>query len=154
MAKSQSETRTLQQARDEFIVAMNRDTEGSDRARLLAVLDALIAWSLARPTQLRFRATESRVGAVSFEHIDSKEIYWTAQPARGDAPRLALIPRAAHLLSEEQRAAAVQTLNSHSRLNAASANQLHIGFGALKNAQSRAAVLGLLDTLLPSAATT
>lgn len=149
MAKTQTDARTLQQAREEFIVAMNRDTEGSDRARLLAVLDALIAWSLARPKQLRFRTTESRMGAVSFEHIDSKEIYWTAQPARGDAPRLALVPRAAQLLSTEQREAAVETLNAHSRLRAASLTQLHIGFGALKNAESRAAVLGLLDTLLP-----
>ena len=59
--------RTLPQARDEFIVAMNRDTAGTDRPRLLAVLDALIAWSVARPNLVRFRPEDSTKGVLTFE---------------------------------------------------------------------------------------
>ncbi len=151
MVKEENALRTLQSARQEFIAAMSRDTAGSERPRLIAVLDALIAWSLARPQQLRFRASETRAGVVSFEQVKSKEVFWAAQPARGDAPRLSLIPRAARVLSPEQRSAVMETLNSHTRVATSTADHLRIGFGALKNADSRAAVLDMLDGLLPPA---
>jgi len=151
MPKAENASRTLQSARQDFITAMNRDTAGNERPRLVAVPDALIAWSLARPQQLRLRASETRAGVVSFEQVKSKEVFWAAQPARGDAPRLALVPRAARVLSPEQRATAMETLNAHTRMADATAEHLRIGFGALKNADSRAAVLDMLDQLLPPA---
>src|SRR3712207_2115017 len=49
-------SRTLAVARQEFVAAIKRDTPGPDGPRLVAVLDALIAWSVARPALLAFRA--------------------------------------------------------------------------------------------------
>lgn len=146
--RAETAPRTLQSARAEFIRSMNRDTTKTDGPRLLAVLDALIAWSQAHPNQLRFRASETKSGALSFERVDSNEIFWTAQTARGASPRLALIPRAGRMLTDEERAHAIATLNTYSREALASDAKLHIGFGALKNAEARAAVLALLDELL------
>jgi hypothetical protein len=141
-------TRTLSQARDEFVVAMNRDTVGTDRPRLLAVLDALIAWSVARPTQVRFRPEDSTKGVLTFERVGTKLVLWTATPRRADTPRLELLPRGTKVLSEEQRAAVVTALNAHSREVLESDDALRIGFGALKNVAARAAVLAVMDELL------
>ena len=141
-------TRTLSQARDEFVAAMNRDTVGTDRPRLLAVLDALIAWSVARPTQVRFRPEDSTKGVLTFERVGTKLVLWTATPRRADTPRLELLPRGTKVLTEEQRAAAVAALNAHSREVLESDDALRIGFGALKNVAARAAVLALMDELI------
>jgi hypothetical protein len=140
--------RTLPQARDEFIVAMNRDTAGTDRPRLLAVLDALIAWSTARPELVRFRPEDSTKGALSFERVGTKLVFWTATPRRGDTPRLELLPRATKALTSEQRAAAVAALNAQSREVLEEDDPLRIGFGALKNLTARAAVFALMEELL------
>jgi hypothetical protein len=141
-------TRTLSQARDEFVTAMNRDTVGTDRPRLLAVLDALIAWSVARPTQVRFRPEDSTKGVLTFERVGTKLVLWTATPRRADTPRLELLPRGTKVLSEEQRASVVSSLNAHSREVLESDDALRIGFGALKNPAARAAVLAVMDELI------
>ena len=141
-------TRTLPLARDEFVSAMHRDTPGTDRPRYLAVLDAMIAWSLARPGKLRFRADETRQGVISFERTDSSVVFWSARPKRGDSPKLELLPRGSRALSPDQRASAVSALNSHSRAVLAADDPLRIGFGALKNTTARKAVLELMDSLL------
>ncbi|MGH7665286.1 MAG: hypothetical protein ACRENI_13500 [Gemmatimonadaceae bacterium] len=141
-------TRTLPAARNEFITAMKRDTVDTERPRFLAVLDAMIAWSAAHSAQLRFRAGETRPGVVSFERVGSKDVFWAACPKKRDTPRLELIPRAARTLGAEQRAAAANALNAHSRETLSSDDPLRIGFGALKNGTARAAVLALMDQLL------
>ena len=46
-------SRTLPSAREAFVTAMSRDTSGSDLPRYVSVLDALIAWSAARPATHR-----------------------------------------------------------------------------------------------------
>jgi len=143
-----SPTRTLPLARDEFIAAMNRDTVGSERPRFLAVLDAMIAWSVARPTMLRFRAEESHRGVVSFERVGSNVVFWAACPRRNEAPKLDLLPRAARALSTDERATAMNALNAHTRETLTVEDPLRIGFSALKNVAARAAVLELMDDLL------
>ena len=140
--------RTLQRAREDFITEMNRDTSGPERPRLLAVLDALIDWSKTRSKQVRFREVEKKAGVVSFEWTESRELIWAAQPTRGDAPKLALVPRAANVLTDDQIASARDTLNLHARDQIEAGDKLRIGFGALKNADARAAVLALLDQLV------
>ncbi|MBC7896976.1 MAG: hypothetical protein H7066_16275 [Cytophagaceae bacterium] len=139
---------TLPRAREEFIRLTNEDTTGAERTRLLAVLDALIAWSQARPKELQFKTSETKQAAVTFEWVATKETLWSALPARGQAPRLTLVPRAAQLLSEEQRQLATDTLNAHSREQILPGDRLRIGFGALKNPEARAAILSLLDKLV------
>ena len=140
--------RTLPQARDEFIVAMNRDTAGTDRPRLLAVLDALIAWSVARPTLVRFRPEDSTKGVLTFERVGTKLVFWTATPRRADTPRLELLPRATKALTPEERAAAVAALNAHSREVLEADEPLRISLGALKNPAARAAIFALMEELL------
>lgn len=139
---------TLPVARSEFISAMSRDTVVPERPRLLAVLDALIAWSVARPTMLKFHADEGHPGVVSFERVGSKAIFWSASARRGDCPKLELLPRASRALTPEERANATIALNAHSREELAVGDPLRIGFGALKNEAGRTAVLALMEQLL------
>ncbi len=148
MTQTATITRTLHSARADFITTMNRDTASTERPRLLAVLDVMIAWSLARPKMLRFRVDETKSCVVSFERIDTSEIFWSAVPARGDAPKLMLIPRAASVLSLEQRADAMDTVNANSRESLTADDKLRIGFGALKNTVAREAVLSMMQRLL------
>src|SRR5207237_1790110 len=58
--------RTLPLARRALVAAIARDTPGTDQPRLVKVLDALIAWSVARPTLLAFRDDARRGGVVAF----------------------------------------------------------------------------------------
>jgi hypothetical protein len=141
-------TRSLPAARDEFIKQMNRDTGRTDRPRFLAVLDSIIEWSLARPDLLKFRVEDSRQGVVSFERVGSSVVFWSAHPTRGDAPKLELLPRAAAALAAEDRVAAMETLNAHSRVAMSEDDKLRIGFGALKNVNARTAVFGVMTQLL------
>ena len=140
--------RTLHSAREEFIRVMNEDTAGAERTRLLAVLDALIAWSTARSGQLRFRVDERKSTVITYEWTKTKETFWSAQTTRGNAPRLSLVPRAAHLLTAEQRQVALDTLNAHTRDQLEVGDPLRIGFGALKNDAARGALLDLFQQLL------
>jgi hypothetical protein len=144
----QTMTRTLAVARAEFIKALTRDTGGSDRPRFIAVLDALIAWSVAHPDQLSFRIEESQQAVVSFERTTSKVVFWTAHPRREGNPKLELLPRAATLLTDEQRAATMEAINAHTSDPLLEDEKLRIGFGALKNTAGRTAILALMEGLL------
>jgi hypothetical protein len=141
-------SRTLPIAREAIVAAIQRDTPGSDLPRLVAVLDALIAWSVARPGQLAFRASERRNDAVSFDRAGSKAVFWSAQVTRGTGPRLEIHVPAGRSLSAEDRATVMETLNAHSRQVLVEGDRLRIGFGALKNAAAQAAVLAVMEHLL------
>ena len=148
---------TLPLAREAFVAAVAQDTPGTDLPRLVAVLDALIAWSVARPGQLAFRAAAAGKGVVSFSRVGSKAAFWSAQVTRGVGPRLEIHLPSADALDDVQQASVMQTLNAHSRHVLVEGERLRIGFGALKNAAAQAAVLALMDRLLadrdaPSAA--
>lgn len=141
-------SRTLTEARTSFITAMNRDTAGSDRARYIEVLDALIAWSVARPDQLQFREEETNGGVVSFCRAGTKVVFWAARSMRHDGPKLELLPHGAGLLSEERRTAARETINGCSRNLLEPEDRLSIGFGAMKNPNVRNTVFTLMSELL------
>lgn len=140
--------RTLSSAREAFLAAMTRDMPGTDLPRFLAVLDALIAWSVARPDLLEFRAGEGRKDIVSFSRTNSKSVFWSAQVTRGVGPKLEIHTPSGQPLSGEERALVLQTLNTHSRAVLVEGDRLRIGFGALKNAAAQHAVLALMDQLL------
>lgn len=143
-------SRTLPDAREAFVAAIRQDTPGSDLPRLVAVLDALIAWSAARPDLLAFRADASRSHTVSFELVGTTVVFWSAQVTRGTGPRLEIYPPNGRSLSDEERETVMQTLNAHSREVLVEGDRLRIGFGALKNAAAQAAVLAVMERLLAS----
>lgn len=135
--------RTLPVAREAFVAAMKRETSGAELNRLVAVLDGLIKWSVARPKALTFHAADSAAGVLAFESVESKAIVWSARIARGDAPKLEL-----HVSgSPEARARIMETLNAHSRATLIEKDRLRIGFGALKNGAAFDAVTRLLGDL-------
>ena len=135
-------------ARTDFIGAMQRDTPGTDLPRYVAVLDALLEWTAKRKDQLAFRGGSKRADVVRFERAKTKEVFWSAQVARADAPKLEIHLAAGRPLSAEDRADAMRTLNSVSRDVLVEGERLRIGFGALKNPAALAALLELLDRLL------
>lgn len=139
---------TLPAAREAFITAMNRDTGGSDRPRYMAVLDALIDWSLARPEQLAFRSDESARGVLSFLRVGSNVVFWSVRPMRSDCPQIELLPRATSILSEEHRGEAREAINALSREVLEGDDKLRIGFSAMKNPNSRDAIFKLMNDLL------
>ena len=139
---------TLADARAAFVAAIKRDTPGTDLPRLVAVLDALIAWSAARPELLAFRPQTRRGTAVSFERVGPNAPFWSAQVTRGAGPKLEIHGAIGEALSAEERAAVLETLNAHSREALVDGDRLRIGFGALKNAAAQAAVLALMERLL------
>jgi hypothetical protein len=141
-------SRTPPLAHQAFVAAMQRDKPGTDLPRFVAVLDALIAWSVARPALLAFRADEGRKDVVSFERAGSKVVFWSAQVTRGTGPRLEIYPPTGRSLSAEERTTVMETLNAHSREVLVEGDRLRIGFGALKNPAGLAAVLGLMEQLL------
>lgn len=143
--------RNLATAREAFITAMKRETTGAELVRLVAVLDALIKWSVARPKSLAFQATESANGALGFQIAGSKTMLWSARVMRGDAPKLEIYPATGRLLDPELRAKIVTTLNAISRSPLADDRGLCVGFGALKNAAARDAVLAHLEELTKAA---
>lgn len=141
----------LSTARQDFIAAIKRDTVATECPRFLAVLDAMIEWSLARPTLVKFNPEASQGGMVTFSRVGTKTKkvdMWSASPRKRDMPRLELLPRAARFLAEEDRASVVATLNAHSRDDLTMEEPLRITFGALKNKDARAAVLECMDRLL------
>lgn len=138
---------TLASAREEFIRHMYRDNVVADRPRLLAVLDAVIAWSNAHPDLIRFRPDDNTKGVIRFEDVGSKTVFWAASPRRANVPLLQLMPGASRFISEETRTDVVTRLNAQTR-EANPNGSMHIGFGALKSPAGRAAVLELMDELL------
>jgi hypothetical protein len=141
-------TRTLADARAAFVAAIKQDTPGSDLPRLVAVLDALIAWSTARPEKLSFRPPSGRGATVGFERVGAKAVFWSAQVTRGAGPKLEIHGNVGEALSDAERAQVLETLNAHSREVLVDGDRLRIGFGALKNAAAQAAVLALMERLL------
>jgi hypothetical protein len=141
-------SQALAAARQDFITGLKRDTTPTECPRFLAVLDSIIEWSLAHPTQVRFDPAESHDGTITFTRVDSKAVMWTASLRKRDMPRLTLLPRTARLLSSEVRAEVVNTFNAHARDELTMENPLRITFGALKNKTARAAVLECMDRLL------
>ena len=138
---------TLSTAREEFMRHMYRDNVVADRPRLLAVLDAVIAWSAARADFIRFRPDESGKGVIRFEDTATGNVFWVATPRRQNSPMLQLMPGSARLLTDDVRADAVTRLNSYTR-EENPLGRMHISFGALKNVAGRAAVLELMEELL------
>ena len=136
-------SRTLPAARDAFIAAMKRETTGAELARLVAVLDALIKWSVARPKAISFHGADSAGAVLAFESVETKSILWSARVARGDAPKLEI-----HVSGgPEMRDRIRETLNAHSRAVLVEKDRLRIGFGALKNGAALDAVTALLNEI-------
>ncbi len=126
---------------------MYRDNAAAERPRLLAVLDAVIAWSAANAERVRFRPDENTKGVIRFEDISNNAVLLMVSPRRENAPVLQLLPGAGRLLTDDERSEVVAQLNSHTReLNPL--GRMHISFGALKNETGRAAVFALLDEVL------
>jgi hypothetical protein len=138
---------TLAAAREEFIRHMYRYNVVAERPRLLAVLDAVIAWSAAHPGLVRFRPDDNTKGVIRFEAVGSNAILWAASPRRDNVPLLQLLPGSLRFISEETKTDAVGRLNEHTREGNPNGH-LHIGFGALKNPVGRDAVFVLMDELL------
>ena len=138
----------LPAARQAFVAAVQRDTPGTDLPRFVAVLDELIAWSVARPGQLVLRSAEKRADVIAFERTSAKAPFWSAQVTRGAGPRLEIHLPPGAATSAEERTAVRDTLNRHSREVLLEGDRLRIGFGALKNVAGRAAVLALMEDLL------
>ena len=138
---------TLATARDAFIREMYRDNLVGERPRLLAVLDALIAWSTANATRVRFRPDENTKGVIRFEDVSSNAVLFMVSPRRENVPLLQLLPGAARLLTEDERSDVVTRLNAHTR-EENPLSRMHISFGALKNAEGRAAVFALMEEVL------
>ncbi|AHG93710.1 hypothetical protein J421_6175 (plasmid) [Gemmatirosa kalamazoonensis] len=142
------ESRTLAVAREAFVAAIARDTPGTDRPRFVKVIDALIAWSVARSTALRFRTDEKRNDVLAFELAETGEVFWSALAVRGASPTLEVHMPAGRERSAEDRRTVMETLNAHSRGVLVEGDRLRIGFGALKNDGARAAVLDAMQKLL------
>ena len=141
-------SRTLPVAHQAFVAAIQRDKPGTDLPRFVAVLDALIAWSVAHPTLVTFRPDEGRKDVISFARAESKAVFWSAQVTRGTGPRLEIHAPTGRPLQAEERATVMQTLNAHSREVLVEGDRLRIGFSALKNPAALAAVLALIEQLL------
>lgn len=141
-------SRTLPSAREAFVAAMARDTPGTDLQRYTAVIDALVDWSVGRPSLLRFRENEQRADVMSFERTGTRAVIWSVRTVRNAAPRLEIHVPSGQPLSDTDRATVLQTLNAHSREVLVEGDRLRIGFGALKNAAAQAAVLALMEHLL------
>ncbi len=140
--------RTLPAARDQFVKAIARDTHAVEQPRLVAVLDALIAWSSKHPTLLKFREEEDTPGTIAFERVGSKMIVWSATPRRQDVPRLELVPKSAKSLTAEAREKLTSTLNAHMREPLLPEDRFRIGFSALKNAAALTAVQTAVEELI------
>ena len=140
--------RTLPAARDSFIAAMKRETSGAELTRLVAVLDALIDWSTARPQTLIFHNDDTAAGVLAFECVSSKAVCWSARVTRGDAPKLEIYPPTGRSLSAEDRARVIEILNLYSRQALGEKDRLRIGFGALKNGAALEAVTSVLGEVL------
>lgn len=143
-------SRTLPVAREAFVAAMKRETTGTELARLVAVLDALIKWSVSRPQTLQFHQEASPAGVIAFECVGSKTVLWSARVTRGDAPKLEIYPPTGRSLTTESRAKVMELINAHTRDSLEEKDRLRIGFGALKNSAALTAVTGMLNDLLES----
>ena len=143
----------LNAARAIFIDAARRETPGTDLPRYVAVLDALLARTAARADRVVFSPSGPRPGLIRFERVGEKALLWSAQATR-DGPPMLEIHLASSEASSTERAEAMRTLNSYSRVALTKDDRLRIGFGALKNAGALAAILELLGRLLVDTSST
>ncbi len=95
------------------------------------MLDALIAWSVARPASLAFRAGEGRKDVVSFARAGSQAVFWSVQVTRGVGPKLEIHTPRGRALSAGERARVLEMLNAQSRAVLVEGDRLRIGFGAV-----------------------
>ena len=137
----------LPTARRAFTEALERQTSGTDRARYLAIVEALLTWTAKRGDRLTFHPAK-KDDTLRFARTGTQDAFWSAQVVRADAPKLEIHLAAGRPLSAEDRADAMQTLNAHTRELLVDGDRLRIGFGALKNAAALKAVLALMDRLL------
>ena len=140
--------RALSLAHQHFVAAIQRDTPGTDLPRLVAVLDALLAWSAAHPKQLTFRGDSRRNDVISFGRAGTTVSMWSAQVTMGEGPKLELFLPPESVMSRESKESIMATLNAHSRAELLEGDRLRISFGALKNPAGREAVFGLMERLL------
>jgi hypothetical protein len=145
------EPRTLPIAREAFVAAVRRDTPGTDLPRYVEALDALLAWSTARPTALAFRPDAAAGGGISFGRVGTKGVFWSVRPVRGAAPMLEIAPPAGTALTEEARARAVATLNAHSRAVLAAATACASGSARSRTRPRAPRCWRLLDEFLAAA---
>lgn len=140
--------RALSLAHQHFVAAIQRDTPGTDLPRLVAVLDALLAWSAAHPKQLTFRGDSRRNDVISFGRAGTTVSFWSAQVTLGEGPKLELFLPPESVISAETKQSIMTTLNAHSRVELIEGERLRISFGALKNPAGREAVFALMERLL------
>lgn len=131
-----------------FLAAVARDTPGSDLVRYTAVLDELLAWVAARPDRVVASAATGSSGAIAFAPAaGTSGPRWSVRPVRGEGPVVEVLPASG--ADQDEVSDRVRALfNAHSRAVLGPDARPRIGFGALKNADARAALLGLLDELL------
>jgi hypothetical protein len=131
-----------------FLVAVARDTPGSDLERYTVVLDDLLAWAAANPDRVVAMPAAGTPGVIAFAPASGATgPRWSVRPVRGETPVVELLPAA----GDDQEAASTRVralFNAHSRAVLGPDSRPRIGFGALKNPEARAALLALLDELL------
>ena len=135
--------------RADFVAAVARDTPGSDLARYTEVLDELLAWGAAHADRFTAGpAAATTPGVIVFTPVGGATgPRWSVRPVRGEGPVVEILP-AAGALQEAQVARVRELFNVHSRAVLGPDARLRIGFGALKNAAARAALLAMLEELV------
>ena len=135
-------------ARDRFAAAMKRDISGAEQGRVVAVLDALLAWSIARPETVVLRAATGVNPSLCFERVGSRTFVWSARVQQGLGASLEVAASAGRALSPDDRAMVLESLNANSRTTPNEGDPLRISFSALKNPRCLEAILALIDRLL------
>lgn len=145
-------TQALSEFRQTFATTIGRDTSPVELARHMAVLDALLAWAAARSGRLVPRAAGTKGDAVAFDDVTTKVTCCTLRVNRSAGATLEIYPPTGGALSADDAERVAETLNTYSRGSTLErGDRLRIGFGALKNAAAREAILGLLNELLSRA---
>src|SRR5687768_2824890 len=101
---------SLDAGRQAFVASIAREAPGTDLPRFVDVLDALIAWTAARPGRLTFRPDTGRGDVMRFELVGTKVVFCAVQVNRGIGPRLEIYPPTGRALTDEERATVMQTL--------------------------------------------
>lgn len=144
----------LTEFRKTFTTTIGRDTSPAELARHVAVLDDLLKWCEAPKRQLAPRPTGGKTDVLQFEHTEGRFVACTIRVSRSAGGTLEVYPPTGRDLSEVDLDRVLATLNEYSRGEPLVAgDKLRIGFGALKNATARKAVLALMDELLAQVGT-
>lgn len=146
-------TDELTEFRQSFTRTIGRDTSPTELQRHVAVLDDLLGWSGARGRPVVARPSGAKGDALQIEHVEGRFVLCTIRVSRSAGATLEIRPPTGRDLSEADRERVLSTLNRFSRGEPLEAgDRLRIGFGALKNAEARKAVLALMDDLLAQVA--